>query len=614
MAHAESESESDGEAGLRSKSAFAAESTDAGQSVGGRGVVFLSDDELVSESNNDDDKSPSSESSSRGLSADLFGEASGTKKSASAPAKRTRQKHVHFSDQPARARKRAATPEQSPPPRRTRQARVATPEQSSPPRRTLHSRAQDARVRRSDARSAIERLRAGEIPGYDDNDRDLATRSVIVDRETFKEYRTDPPLETQEALKPPWAPRLDAYTVRQVREWEIQEALSELRLRNEPWYSMVLLVAGKLGLPPDALLVFGPNTASADAVQPSRTVPRGDRSLILADPGRGGSGRPGDVAGGDTRSYAPTTPDTRGGEPTSRRRRRQRFQPPESLLSDQSGDETLPFNTPDRPQDSARSARQSTDELRRANFARDDLLHNATRNLPTVATGARFEELRRDWKSKAATPWYAGAETPAARDMRAQRRAQGAAARSWLTRPVASGIFYTTPNYTAAVHSAHTAITASADQLSNVPADAFIALPRSGADVVQERVRTMFATAVAASFNMVRHNSNRSSKLAADAANLAAEFEGAKRYFHHRISYDARTRTFRDIGVAGELRRAWQPNPLNGIGSDAMRGNVPLLSPLGGLPREFQSLLRDTEPWEQRPLVVPPAGSARLTD
>ena len=444
---------------------------------------------------------------------------------------------------------------------------------------TLQSRVSAQRTRRSQASSVIDALRRGAIPGYDDAERDLG---VEIDREAFRNFNNDSAYEVQDAFKPPWAPSVPRAMLEKLRTWETMETLSELELRRQPWYSMIMLVAGFLSLPLDALVFVGPRTASADAVQPtrSRVASNGGQFNTIGNAGGAGFADERGLTGGGTianlRGPTPFRDAAFAGavDPQAREAREVDFRfrlnrerqaadgvPREGdgagdgVVDDEDAAQSAPNQQRPTPRpgnaDNAPRREAVVDEEADANFL--DLAFGAFGQIPR--SGARFQALR---EKRRDPQWYERDVSDEARTINSIVRAQGAQARAWVGRPIASGVYYINPNYTSSRDFAHTAITSAAEQLSTVPLRAFLELPRSQSDVVRVRVRTQFAKAIAASYNMVRHNSNRSAKLAADAANLQCEFEAIKRWFVERIEYDATRDTFSDRGPRAGLRRAWQ--------------------------------------------------------
>lgn len=172
----------------------------------------------------------------------------------------------------------------------------------------------------------------------------------------------------------------------------------------------------------------------------------------------------------------------------------------------------------------------------------------------------RFAEFRDHRRN---TEWYEVSTQKDAIQKNRDLRVAGAQAQAWITRPVATGIYYLNNSYIAARNEAFMLITSRADQLSNVPMEAFIA--EDARDPVQVRVRTQFAKLVATLFNFHRYNSSRFVKLAHDAANHAAQSEDILCYFVNRITYNAHSGRFGDTGVRGAVNRQppWQRRPLD---------------------------------------------------
>ena len=152
-----------------------------------------------------------------------------------------------------------------PPAAESVQSKTAPVLQSAPTQEQLIAQRETVR---SATRSVQAELQRGEIPFY--GTKSDATRSVVIDRDAFSSLYHDSAFEFQDANKPPWAPRLSETMLNRIRNWILVENLTELDKRTEPWYTMVLLVAGCLLIDVDQLVVPAPTTASERAVRPTR--------------------------------------------------------------------------------------------------------------------------------------------------------------------------------------------------------------------------------------------------------------------------------------------------------------------------------------------------------
>lgn len=212
-----------------------------------------------------------------------------------------------------------------------------------------------------------------------------------------------------------------------------------------------------------------------------------------------------------------------------------------------------------------------------------------TADLPR--SGARFSDLREARRVPA--EWYERDRSQQAYDLNAVVRGAGARGRSWVARPLATGVFFFNQNYLSARNKAYTQITSRADHLANVSMHFFARPGRSG--TVQFRVFDSFGELIAEMYRLARHNSNTSAKLASDAQNIAGAIESITRLFVTRITFDARTCQFHDTGVTAALttypawdRRSFARRPpsaqqrvselIAAYGLDSTRTNPLLLS------------------------------------
>lgn len=449
-------------------------------------------------------------------------------------------------------------------------------------------------TRRSNARNVLDALRKNQIPGYDDNDLDDLERDVVIDRDIFKSFAQDSAAEFQAANKPPSAPSVPAHVIDKVRTWEKMEILSELDQRERPWYPLAREVAGNLGLQLDSIIVLMPGTASAQSVRPTRSQtaePAPFTANVVRDVGIAGiSDALAQLVGmtpARDGSFAPQV-DPRlvqtgfenfrlrraraaeGPDPGSRLfpgldelgsflRPPSRDQPPPDELD---FDQAAPPLSPPRRQPGEAALSALTDGQI------DDALIVAAQNVlagvPLAKTGARFRELRE--ADRKPPQWYETGDSLQARTESQARRAEGARARAWIARPLATGVFYLNPSYTSARNRAYTQITRRAFHLSTVPMRFFGYQSESG--TVQFSVFTQFAQLIADIYRLSAHGNNRSSKLASDAANYAASIEATTQFFETRITFDPSTGEFSDTGPDRALnrRKPWQSRSFSDAG------------------------------------------------
>lgn len=458
---------------------------------------------------------------------------------------------------------------------------------------------EEQQTRRSEGRVLHEQLQRGEIPFYDAEQNDAA-RTVVIDRPTFESFREDTAFEFQDANRMPWAPSLPPNMMNKIRTWQLLETLTELDQRTKPWYTMVSLVAGFLKTDVDQLVVPAPSTASVAAARPTRSNVLGS---AFADTGASQVGLTGGAASiGLSKKQTPFRFDFEEGEfdaakgpfepgggladddddneaPAQRKKRRDRerarFAPdgpaaggggapekeaPEQPLGASTRVDRLAMKDVDDGAPKAPPvARDGDAPLTGAEVSRLMIDRAIETEGTRVRSRARFAELRNDRRDVA---WYEVSKDPKTLALNQELRAAGAQAQQWITRPVATGIYYLNNNYVAARDEAFTLITSSADHLANVPIEAFIADDQR--DSVQIRVRTLFAKLIATLFNFHRHNTSRFTKLAQDAANLTAQSHEVVRHFATRITYDPLRRRFLDTGAAGATNRQhpWERRPL----------------------------------------------------
>lgn len=454
----------------------------------------------------------------------------------------------------------------------------------------------EQQTRRSAAKTALESLRRNQIPGYDPSLADTE-RDVVIDSTLFRSLREDSAAEFQDANKPPWAPRVPKAILDKIRTWEVMETLSELDKRRDPWYMLAWDTAGALGLQPEAIILQGPNTASADAVKPSRSqtaeAPAVSAGTTL---GVGGAASVGQTLAGLTTATpfreptfnAPVVDEGARRAAFERFRRRAQMAgetttapvppppvpgpataPPEPEEEDFGLDvggsflgggppatprPPVPPPGPPTPAPPPVAGGGRTLPAMSAGEIEDLLLLEtqnllATQRLPQ--SGARYREFREAREEK--PEWYERDSSDLAINTSQRVRAQGARARSWIARPLATGVFYLSPTYTSARDDAYTQIVSRADQLADVDMKYFARLAPTNS--VQFRVRRQFIRLIAEFYRLTQHGGNRSAKLAADAANITASIEAITQFFVNRVTFEWTTREFRDTGAAGALNR-----------------------------------------------------------
>jgi hypothetical protein len=485
---------------------------------------------------------------------------------------------------------------------------------------------------RSATRNVLDELRRGDIPFYD-ADKNDAARTVIIDQPVFTALHQDSAFEFQDANRMPWVPRAPNAVVDRVRNWHVIETLRELDQRKKPWYTMVSLVAGFLKVDVDQLVVPAPGTASANAARPTRNSVRGVGFGGGGGDDSGGGGGASQVGltggaattalannmtvfrddGGFDEGFGAAMGAVQGkglaGEsnappPGARKRPEIVVQPIRQSPLDRPAGTGAAGGAAGAPAAGAGGAvgggvgapaagaggavgggvgapaaggaaggggapaRPLT--LEEQVSLRLDLTAEQMRAF-SRGQFADFRDARRS------TEWYETSNQEAAIKLSRDLRVAGAQAQAWITRPVATGIYYLNNNYVAARDEAWMLITSRADQLSAVPIEAFIA--EDERDPVQARVRIQFAKLIATLFNFHRYNSSRFVKLAHDAANHAAQSTDILSYFVNRITYNTQSGRFADTGARAAINHqpAWLRRPL---GIPSLPSSVARFDPL----------------------------------
>ena len=458
---------------------------------------------------------------------------------------------------------------------------------------------QEQVTRRTMVRSAVNALRR-EIPDYDSTLNDVE-RDIVIDQDTYRAARDDSAFEFQDAWKPPWAARVPQDILDKIRAWDIMEYGSEMHLREQPFYKLLLEVAGSLQVSVDRLIVSAPESLSADAVRPSSSIlstPPPISAGITENLGIASINRALATDTGRTpvrdESFAP--PSSTGGQLASGlerfRRRRERNAsrsggpegggggggggggPPTAPPGIVEGGSFFGTNTGGIDLTSLGLAApplsptgEAMLEPRTENQIEEELLlatQNAFAGRETAQTGARFSEFRE--KRRTNPQWYEYAPGEEARNMSAAVRGAGARGRAWISRPIALGIIALNPAYKTARNSAYTQIVCRAQQLSTVKMEFFARSAPSG--TVQFVVFSQFAALIAEHYRFNRNKNNTSAKLASDSINLAASTEALVRFFVNRISFNSASHQFFDSGIAHSLDNTppWARNSVIDVG------------------------------------------------
>lgn len=447
-------------------------------------------------------------------------------------------------------------------------------------------------MKRSAARSALEALRRGEIPNYDER-LDDAQRDIVIDREQFNSLINDAPRDYQAANKPPWAPSVPEDQVKKLQNFILLSTLQSLGLRAEAWYSFLVLVAGIVRLQPSALILIPPQTSSVSAVRAagvSRRGPIGPSDTgatvpgVFSDPAFAGATAVtpirSDAEGNTYRFGSSGTVDQQGNRVDLRDTRGASFggasRRDDNNNDDDGGgdgrthepiiDAVLAGNGfIDQFGSNLGNAAAPVDNRMRAELfdplllgtprGAGDSAFETTPSRTTIGTTARyrFRDLREQQDAQVPDTWYASGMTRGAIEANQAAREAGARGLGWIAAPAATGVAYVNPFVLSARELGYAKLTSRAFHLAHVRPYFFMRDdPR---DHVQMRVRALFAVVVASEFNMNKQNSNSSDKLAADAANIAAMYEDAAQVFENRISFNSHTGRFSDVGPARAVNR-----------------------------------------------------------
>jgi hypothetical protein len=334
----------------------------------------------------------------------------------------------------------------------------------------------------------------------------------------------------------------------ELKTWEAIRVYDELELRTNDWYTLAILVAGFTREKVSALVIFMPieSVTAEEGGRPTRSSVTGDFAGVAGDVGATGLDRSftslvaqtpdrsghfgGPVgAGAGAPPYIPGIELGRG--PRVEDEDVEPVRPPGPLLGPQSHDQI----------DAALlNAAETIIAEREITLARS----GAT----VVQSGAtsRTAFLKQQEARAPGKPAYTTDDTPAARAMNQSVRALAASSRVWVSRGVATGVYYLSPGYTAARASAHMHIASRAPHLRGVKLEYFA---RDGpSDSAQYRIRVQFARLIGEMYNLVRQNSNRSAKLASDTRNISRSAEEILRWFVALVQYDEYTNSFTDSG------------------------------------------------------------------
>lgn len=420
------------------------------------------------------------------------------------------------------------------------------------------------RQRDESTKSILKHAAARRIPFYNDRaDRasiPVAERDVIIDEAAFEALMTDPATEFQRAYKPPSAAPVPPHTLAEVREHEVLDVLSELKLRDEDWFSMIVLVAGMLQVGVSTLIEFTPSSLhSAPASVASITgrfngvggPPLSELSSNAADralarlvgmiPSATYAPPPGTIpplAGFDLGRPPPPTDDA--SLPTSNKRPPAAAVPTTPPLRAQSlEDIDMRFVT------AAENVARETGMFSLSGARSNTFNSGHTTHSSMIHTGARFQNIRRQMEARAPPlPSYA---TSIAGDndaelLRQGDRALAATSRQWVGRSTTTGVYAPKPAYIAARDSAYADLVSRAPQLRGAELQLFIR--RGSSTSPQYLVRTMFARLIAAEYNVVTFSSNRNSKRVSDNDVYVAAAENCLCFFADHVSFSRSSSSF----------------------------------------------------------------------
>lgn len=418
------------------------------------------------------------------------------------------------------------------------------PKPTPPPPRAVNAVQSERERRRAVARDAMKTIRRDlpsvvqtgvKIPGYNDTAElaqiDDAERNVVVDQRALDTLVNGTPAQYQAENKPPWAPRLPAYNLSELMTWEAIAVFTTLDLEKEDWYWMVKYVAGQVHVKVDAFVRFNPTdhtgpvsrTGTAAAGGFPDTAPSGPSEMSRALANMVGA-TPARLPGlfgneGTGLPIEPLPPLAQPAQPSGG----DRDVAPQSLAQID--------NTFINVVEAVLSDPSRVGQVMRAG-------KRPAAAPEVVQSGGRFEEFRKRARARAPpTPFYVNGTSESDRVLgQTFRAATAAAAQTWATRAVATGVYYLAPVYTSARDRAHALILSRARQLAHVKLQYFI---RAGDqnDLLQKQVRVQFGGLVADLYNEARHNSDRSAKLATDARNFTRGGEDKIRWFMTRVNF-----------------------------------------------------------------------------
>jgi len=391
------------------------------------------------------------------------------------------------------------------------------------------------------------------VPRADDTLRVLPSR--------FEQFARDSAREFAAANKPPWAPNVAPSTLRKVRDWHVLEVYDYAHLRAMDWFAFLELVSGAaVGGDIGVFIDNQARSQSARDVAPSRV---GESRFAAAGGGGADFGALGELGTAGLASPAvqldgtPTlfAPDAPVAQPygsflprddgPGRAERSERADVSERLAAQWAqspigtASETGRASQFDRP----------TDERVESVIARAVAEAAASTGEPLAQSGGRFRPTRRELDALHTPPWFDEGQSDEAREARRQARLTAQRALPWITRSLATGVFYLNPAYVWALAEAH-AWTQSLGGagLRNVPRAEFMRRrpPTRDGKTASATVRTLFAQLVAEAYAERRDRQGRGVRFQHDAQRIAQAANGVLAQLRRFYYYDTTRRVFVD--------------------------------------------------------------------
>jgi hypothetical protein len=168
---------------------------------------------------------------------------------------------------------------------------------------------------------------------------------------------------------------------------------------------------------------------------------------------------------------------------------------------------------------------------------------------PLAQSGGRFKPTRRELDALHTPPWFDEGQSDEAREARRQARLTAQRALPWITRSLATGVFYLNPAYVWALAEAHAWTQALGGAgLRNVPRAEFMRRrpPTRDGKTASTTVRTLFAQLVAEAYAERRDRQGRGVRFQHDSQRITQAANGVLAQLRAFYYYDAARRLFVD--------------------------------------------------------------------